>query len=195
MSMMDFLKHRATEAVKNTLKDAAKGVVNQAITESKTFTFQALPETLDEMKALSEARLDTPFKTAALTVCALCIYADNRETGIDMLNFLKGPQPLANREIQFFDDCFREDKKYVPISYFKGAVPKNNYTPDKPYSITFHTNTHSYETEGYCTLYVQSGGADSERMIKLRKKGEQWFLWEQYVMVGIKAAKADDPWA
>ena len=194
MSMMDFLKHRATEAVKNTLKDVAKGAVNQAINESKTFTFQALPKSLEEMKALKEASLDTPFKTAALTVCALCAFADDQQVGIDMLNFLKGPQPLANRDIQFFTDCFRENK-YVPISYFKGAVPKNNYTPDQPYSITIHTNTNSYQTEGYCTLWMKSGGADSERQIKLRKKGDQWFLWEQFVMVGIRKAAADDPWA
>ena len=194
MSMLDFLKHRATEAVKNTLKDATKTVVNKAVTESKTFTFQALPTNVEELKALPEASLDTPFKTAALTICALCAFRDDEKTGIDMLNFLKGPQPLANRDIQFFHDVFRENK-YVPISYFKGATPKNNYTPDMPYSLTIHTNTNSYQNEGYCTLWLKSGGADSERQIQLRKKGNQWFLWEQFVMVGIRKAAADDPWA
>ena len=142
MSLFDSLKHKATEAVKNTVKESVKSMVNQAVNESKTFTFQTLPANVDELKALPEAKLDTPFKTAALTVCALCAYAESSETGIAMLNYLKGPQPLANREIQFFTDCFRENK-YVPFSYFKGATPKNNYTPDKPYSITFHTNSNS----------------------------------------------------
>lgn len=38
--------------------------------QTVTFTFQALPESLAQMQALPEASLDTPFKTAALTVCA-----------------------------------------------------------------------------------------------------------------------------
>ena len=36
--------------------------------QTVTFTFQALPESLAQMQALPEASLDTPFKTAALTV-------------------------------------------------------------------------------------------------------------------------------
>ena len=51
------------------MKQAAANVSgNQTV----TFTFQALPESLAQMQALPEASLDTPFKTAALTVCALC---------------------------------------------------------------------------------------------------------------------------
>ena len=42
--------------------------------QTVTFTFQELPESLAQMQALPEASLDTPFKTAALTVCALCAY-------------------------------------------------------------------------------------------------------------------------
>ena len=189
------LKRKAEKAVKDAVQDAVKDVVNQAKNESHTFTFQTLPETLDELKALPEARLDTPFKTAALTICALCAYANSPEVGIDMLNFLKGPQPLSNRELQFLQDAFK-DKKSVPFSYFKGAVPSNNYTPDKPYSVTFHTNPYSYQSEGYCMLHVKSGGADSERQVNLRKKGDQWFLWEhQQVMVGIRKSASEDPWA
>ena len=78
------------------------------------------------MKALPEATLDTPFKTAALTVCALCAYAAAPEVGKEMLNFLKGPKPLSPMEISFINDRFRE-VKYVPFSYFKGAVPENDY--------------------------------------------------------------------
>ena len=41
----------------------------------RTFTFAALPESLAQMQALPEAALSDPFQTAALTVCALCVYA------------------------------------------------------------------------------------------------------------------------
>ena len=37
----------------------------------------------------AEASLDTPFKTAALTVLALCAYAADKNIGIEMLNWLR----------------------------------------------------------------------------------------------------------
>lgn len=45
---------------------------NNAAAGNETFTFAALPESLAQLQALPEATLDSPFKTAALTVCALC---------------------------------------------------------------------------------------------------------------------------
>ena len=42
--------------------------------QPRTFTFGALPESLAQMQALPEAALSDPFQTAALTLCALCVY-------------------------------------------------------------------------------------------------------------------------
>ena len=48
----------------------------------------------------------------------------------------------------------------------------------------------------YCKLFIPCGGADSPRPIKLRRKGDgQWFLWEQYLMTGIRVPASADPWA
>ena len=49
-----------------------------------------------------------------------------------MLNFLRGPRPLSPYEISFLDDRFRDGNWYVPFSYFKGAIPENDYTPNEP---------------------------------------------------------------
>lgn len=46
-----------------------------------TFVFDSLPESADEIKSLPEASLDTPYKTAALTLCALCAYAAAPDIG------------------------------------------------------------------------------------------------------------------
>ena len=62
MSIFDKLKSTAGQAV----TAAAKSIGSKR----ETFTFASLPESLAEMQALPEARLDTPFKTAALTVLA-----------------------------------------------------------------------------------------------------------------------------
>lgn len=76
------------------MKQAAANVSgNQTV----TFTFQALPESLAQMQAMPEASLDTPFKTAALTVCALCVYGADKNIGLEMLNWLRGPRPITLR--------------------------------------------------------------------------------------------------
>ncbi len=163
---------------------------------SQTFTFTALPESLAQMQALPEATLDDPFKTAALTVCALCVYAADKNIGAEMLNWLRGPRPLGAFDISFLNDRFRDGNTYVPFSYFKGATPDNNYTPAQPYTITIETNPYSDANEGYKKLFVRSSGADNPREIVLRMKGDgTWLLWEQAILVGIRAPKSADPWA
>lgn len=182
------------------LKSTAQNAVNSAVSsignKSETFTFAALPESLDEMKALPEATLDSPFKTAALTVCALCAYAADRQIGTDMLNWLRGPRPLNGMDISFLNDRFRDSKEYIPFSYFAGANPDNDYTPTVPYTVTVSSNQYSDSEQNYMNLYIASGGADSPRSVKLRKKGDgQWCLWEQFLLVGIRIPKSSDPWA
>ena len=187
MSIFDSLKKTATNTV--------KGAVSNASNTSETFTFAALPESVEELKALPEASLDTPFKAAALTVCALCAYVAAPQIGTDMLNFLKGPQPLSNYEQQFLKDRFSDGKTYVPFSYFEGATPENDYTPAEPFKITVSSNPHSFTDQGYATLHIKSGGADSARQVKLRQKGDQWFLLEQFLLPDIRKPKSQDPWA
>ncbi len=194
MSIFDKLKKGVTDAVKNT----AAGAVNAAMSQKETFTFNTLPESLAELQALPEASMDTPFKTAALTVCALCVYAADKNIGAEMLNFLLGPRPLNNVQISFLNERFREGH-HVPFSYFKGAVPENDYTPDTPFTITVESGAYSdaNAADGYKKLFIRSGGADNAREIVLRKRGSdgKWFLWEQFLLVGIRKAKSDDPWA
>ena len=184
---------RKSKKRKNKKKSATNSEININGNKSETFTFQSLPESLDELKDLSEATLDTPFKTAALTLCALCAYSKDEEVGKEMLNWLKGPQPLSNAELQFLKERIT-GRTHVPFSYFAGAKPDNDYTPDEPFTLTISDNPYSYQNQNYAVMHLKSGGADSPRQIKLRKKGNQWFLWEQFVLVDIRAPKSDDPW-
>lgn len=182
--------------LKNSLKSSAvsREPAAPAITEEK-FTFASLPESLAEMQALREASLDSPFATAALTVCALCAYAAEPAIGKEMLNFLKGPRPLNNYEISFLNDRFAEGK-HIPFSYFEGAAPGNDYTPSAPFSITVKSGPYSDANEGYKKLFIRSGGADNPREIVLRRAGDgKWYLWDQFLMVSIRDARSDNPWA
>lgn len=162
---------------------------------TQKIVFAALPETYEQFCALPQAEMQTPFDTAAMTVLAFCFYPENMDLALRMLDFLKGPQPLSPMDKQFIRDRFM-DKDYVPRSYFDGATPENNYLPSEPYSITVSSNPYSYQNEGYATLYVTSGGADSPRSVQLRKaKDGKWYLWEQLILADIRKPECENPWA
>lgn len=181
----------------NTTPQAAGGTAQSAGFQRETFRFTALPESLAQMQALPEANLSTPYQTAVLTVLALCEYAADKNRGIEMLNWLRGPRPLNGQEISFLNDRFRGGKTYLPYTYFAGATPDNGYTPAQPYTITVESGHFSEEEAGYMKLFIPCGGADSPRPIKLRQRGQdgKWFLWEQYLLTGVRLPKAADPWA
>ena len=184
MSIFDKLRSHLTPA------PAASSVGQQ-----ETFIFADLPESLAQLQALPEAALTSPFQAAALTVCALCVYGAEPEIGIQMLNWLKGPRPLTNHEISFLKDRFR-DGVHVPFSYFVGATPENDYIPARPLTITIEAGPYADANPGYKKLQIHSGGADTPREVVLRQKGDgQWLLWEQFLMVGIRPSKSEDPWA
>lgn len=188
MSIFDKLNSEAA--------DTAKTVEKSAEDKREQFTFSALPESLAELKAMPEASLLSPFQTAALTVCALCAYAADRQTGTEMLNWLRGPRPLTGHDISFLNDRFRGGKVYLPFSYFAGAVPENNYTPAKPFTLFVESSRISAAEQGYMKLFINSGGADSPRPLKLRRKGDgRGFLWEQYLLTDIRPPKSADLWA
>lgn len=164
--------------------------------QSETFTFSALPKNLTELQALPEAALDSPFKTAALTIAALCRYGEDIDAMHEMLDFLKGPENLAPYEKQFLRDRLA-GKAYKSFSFFVGATPENGYKPKVPYQITVSSNPYSFPEENWATMHVKSGGADSTRTIKLRKKPStgQWFLNEIQCLSDIRIPTAEDPWA
>jgi len=172
----------------------------------ETITFQALPQNAAELQALPQANLSSPYGTAALAIAAMCAYETNPQAVADMLNFLRGPQPLTPSDLQFMRDRL-QGKYYKTFSFFEGAAPQNNYTPTLPYRVTVFDNPHSWISEDssqssagpvqYARLLLQSAGADSPRPITLRLKGStgQWFLWEQQLLSDIRIPAAADPWA
>lgn len=194
MSFFDSLKRQAALAVSQTAQKAASISGNV----SYTVSLSQLPVHLAQMQAIPEAALKEPQHTAALTIAALCVYPINRDAALEMLNYLQGPRGITPYDKQFLADRFR-DKDYVPRSYFAGATPENNYEPSEPYTITVFENPYSRTqiAEGYLTLHVRSGGADSPRQIKLRQKPStgQWFLWEQFLLSDIRKPVSTDPWA
>ncbi|MBO7650461.1 MAG: hypothetical protein K6F26_05660 [Lachnospiraceae bacterium] len=215
MGLFDSILKRTGEAITRQVVNQAErkavnqvaGEVNQAVNQAvknytmltREFTYNALPKTLEELKALQVSPQDF-FETAALTVLALNVYEENPDECIRMMDWLNGPDAVAVIDQQLIRNQFMESAKYTVKSYFKGATPQNNYTPELPYRITVHDNPYSYDTrnEGYVSLYIPSGGADNDRKVTLRTKPStgEWFIhtW-QGLLMGIRPANEANPWA
>ncbi len=202
MALFDILKSKAENAIKKSVNTAVTQGFNKATSAVSNFSnkkekiiFSSLPSTFEEFTSLPQAALSTPFDTAAMTVLAFCFYPQNKELSLQMLDYLRGPRPLSPMEKSFIADRFR-DKDYVPRSYFEGAVPANDYTPSEPYTITVSENPYSYQNEGYATLYIKSGGADSPRSVQMRKaKDGKWYMWDQFLLSDIRQPESANPWA
>ena len=171
------------------------GAAQPAGNRTVDVVFARLPDNFTEFTQLPQAALANPFDAAAMTVLALCFYPQDKDACIQMLNFLKGPQPLSTYEQQFLRDRFM-DADYVPRSYFNGAVPNNDYKPAQPYTVRVTENPYTYQDQGYAKVYLQSGGADSPRAVQLRlAKDGKWYLWEQFLLAGIRPPESSNPWA
>lgn len=203
MGIFDSLKSMAESTIRREATKAVTGVVNSAVNSvgkgknrSERFAFSSLPKNLSELQALPEISMDTPFKTVALTLVALCQFENSNEATFEMLDFLKGPENVSPFEKQFIKERLT-DKYYIPFSYFLGATPENGYTPTSPFTIEVFENPYSFDNENWATLWVKSGGADNMRSVKLRKKPStgQWFLNDIQCLSEIRVPAEKDPWA
>ena len=202
MALFDMFKSKAENAIKKSVNSAVTQGFNKATSavsnlgnKKEKIVFSSLPSSFEEFTSLPQAALSTPFDTAAMTVLAFCYYPQNKDLALQMVNYLRGPRPLSGGDMSFIADRFR-DSDYVPRSYFEGSTPANDYTPAEPYTIVVSENPYSYQNEGYATLYISSGGADSPRSVQMRKaKDGKWYLWEQFILVGIRQPESANPWA
>ena len=202
MGLFDKLKKQAADAAGKAAKSAgnndAQAAKKPAGGGSESIAFSVIPTTQAEFAALPQAQMQTPYDTAAMFVLALNIYTQNPNESIAMMNFLKGSNPLSAKELQMLKTEMGQAGKgdYLARSYFAGAAPQNDYTPSQPYTVAVSDNPYSYDNDGYAKLYIACGGADNPRPITLRQaKDGKWYLWEQFLLTGIKKAESSNPWA
>ena len=161
-----------------------------------TVIFSDIPDTLEAFRALPQCDLSRPENTCALLLLAARLFIKDRDAGTAAMNLLRGPRPMTPYDVQFLRDRLR-DKPYLPLAYFNGTAPENSYTPSRPYTLEVLPDPRPQDIpEGYLRLYLRTAGADSPRPVKLRRKGNEWMLWEySSVLSGIRIPAAEDPWA
>ncbi len=199
MGFLDHLKNTVDTCASSTAEHSATTSANDGLVNAECVRVSVcMPADLTTFKTMDGADFKNPYKVAALTVVALCLYPVNAPLSIELLNYLKGPKPLSAYEVQFLKDRFR-GKDYLAASYLDGATPENNYEPKEPYAVHVYKTSHSEDLlqEGYLQLFLKSGGADSARGVKLRKKEStgEWFLWEYLLLPDIRKPICADPWA
>lgn len=154
-----------------------------------------LPVNSEDFAAASRD-LSRPETTCALFLTALQLYLRDKTAGEAAVNLLRGPRPMTGYDAQFLRDRLR-GKAYLPLAYFEGATPENHYTPRKPYTLQVLPDPRPQDLEpGYLRVYLRTTGADSPRPVKLRRKGDNWYLWEySSILSGIRVAVEENPWA
>ena len=158
-------------------------------------TVLSVPTTSEEFSALPQNDLSKPENTCVMFLLALALYLKDSDAGVAALNTLRGPRPLGNYDIQFLRDRLR-GKSYLPLAYFDGATPANNYVPSTPLTLEVIADSRPQDIEeGYLRLFLKTVGADSPRPIKLRQKGDSWYLWEySSILSGIRIPSEADAW-
>lgn len=158
-------------------------------------TVSSVPTTSKEFSALPQNDLSKPENTCVMFLLALALYLKDSDAGVAALNTLRGPRPLSNYDIQFLRDRLC-GKSYLPLAYFGGATPANNYVPSTPLTLEVIADSRPQDIEeGYLRLFLKTAGADSPRPIKLRQKGDFWYLWEySSILSGIRIPSEADAW-
>ena len=158
---------------------------------------------LNSKEELEKIDRKKPENVAGLLVHTLCNYSIQNDSNFyEMLQYLYGEfQPIPNLMKQSIKDRMMQNEKYnfIGKSYFKGALPSNDYTPSEEYVIEVSENEYSRTEEGFVRLFFKSGGADSLRPITVRlAKDGNYYLWSDSIMgllSDIRPKESNNPWA
>ncbi len=117
----------------------------------------------------SESMYD-PVKVAALLPIALYNFVCNPNEGNKMLAVLMNIDE-NDTEFEVISKGISKqiaDKKYIPLSYFNGAVPENGYTLKYVLTVKIKTGDSPDESRYEKTLYIACGGSGSYRPITVK---------------------------
>ncbi|ORX65031.1 hypothetical protein BCR32DRAFT_272871 [Anaeromyces robustus] len=160
-----------------------------------------LPNTAEQLSWIDRSDDNTGrFLVAALFFCTLITYTPSNEKNFDEMMKVLVDSPTAKKYNKnyspFSSQNFKlnlrkrndgiEKYKYLGKAYFKGASPKNQYTPEYPPSVVLEDDKHQEKSNSYggteLIIYkvkINFAGADSERRLSVYKDKEdgQWYIY------------------
>jgi hypothetical protein len=190
-----------TQPVETITVSSKEGTSSQyAGKKTITYTFNALPRNIEELKTLevnNRQYFSSPHFVTALFICCLNRITENSADAWEMINYLRthtatvgqnGIQKVSNETMQNIvaSNLVGKDTYGHPVSnglrsYFAGSTPQNLYTPTTPYQVTVvEAGSETYRTIDdieYAYMYVETSGADSAQgPLQLRKTNNHGWL-------------------
>ncbi|MBO7697991.1 MAG: hypothetical protein J6S38_03020 [Erysipelotrichaceae bacterium] len=182
----------------NTIRQlASDGKVNEGtelvdVRQAK-ITFDKLPSSLQELKAIDRSGENGRFLTLALLICAYKTWRpDDQNTCEAMMRELFNSPTVKdcynNFTKEFVKDRMLQNGKweYIADAYFDGAKSTNGYKPDLPLTITVkefpylpQTST-IYDVElSVDRIVIEFEGADTSRNISVYQDpaDRKWYVW------------------
>lgn len=156
-------------------------------------SFDKVPESLEELKAIDRTGENGRFLTFALLICAFKTWRPDDENTCEtmMKELLDSPavkDSYTNFTKQFVKDRMLQNEKYKYIAdaYFDGADNTNGYVPAKPLTITVKEFPYLPQTSTiYGTklmvdkLVSEFKGADTSRNISVYQdpNDKKWYVF------------------
>ena len=161
--------------------------------------YDKLTTSIEDLKELDRTN---PYNVVGAFIQTIIEYdPKNSKDFYEKLQFLVGEQQELTEVMKqnIKDRMLQNDKyPYIGKSYFKGATPENDYTPQEPYELEIKNNIYVDSEAGFQKLMLKSGGADSERSIMLRvAKDNKYYIWSDSFMgllMDIKQPESTNPW-
>lgn len=156
-------------------------------------SFDRLPETPEELKAIDRSGENGKFLTFALLICAFKTWRkDDQNTCEAMMRELLNSPTVKdcynNFSKEFVKDRMLQNDKweYIADAYFDGAENTNGYIPSKPLTITIkefpylpQTSTMYGVNLSIDKLVTEFKGADTSRSISVYQDptDRKWYVW------------------
>ena len=190
------------EAMGYTISEDRTVASKDATLAKITYTFNKLPETLEELKEFS-MKSDVQggydygmFAPMAATIIALHTFGTNKEEAYKMLEYAYGPnQTFSNIDKQFVQTQFyTAANKALQDCYFGGAAPENGYTPTKPITITLEEGPYVLKSKNGVPerhmSFIYFAGADTERYMDVCQSDDgTWYAYEgnyKHLLASVK---------
>ena len=192
------------------------------VCEKAIYTFKQLPEIEEDIEAFfvePEFQDDVDsqktgelnfggFNAMAATICAACTFKGGSNPSDpfftndpvrNMFEYINGPATSMNIAKAQMDNAIVSMKSAIQAcgpnvykSYFNGATPYNDYTPDKPFVLEMYKGPYIIEGTQTITgdrpttymILVKSGGAETQRYIDVyySTKMKRWYSYQNQFM-------------